>query len=129
MLFTTSFGCWSGWLLRPVSRLGVQVVGDGQTQGMELTSQGAGTYWYLPPECFNSGGGGAPPLITNKVRLPPFWQLAGGRAVAQTLCSIWLVRCRRSAELCSLGAERPVLAEKASTLITDRSRPRLGQHD
>lgn len=20
--------------------------------GMELTSQGAGTYWYLPPECF-----------------------------------------------------------------------------
>eukprot|EP00882_Tetradesmus_deserticola_P027718 GHRQ01030807.1.p1 GENE.GHRQ01030807.1~~GHRQ01030807.1.p1 ORF type:complete len:142 (+),score=51.80 GHRQ01030807.1:72-497(+) len=22
--------------------------------GMELTSQGAGTYWYLPPECFAS---------------------------------------------------------------------------
>jgi tousled-like kinase len=21
-------------------------------EGMELTSQGAGTYWYLPPECF-----------------------------------------------------------------------------
>jgi hypothetical protein len=20
---------------------------------MELTSQGAGTYWYLPPECFS----------------------------------------------------------------------------
>jgi serine/threonine protein kinase len=30
---------------------------------MELTSQGAGTYWYLPPECFDfggaAGGGGA----------------------------------------------------------------------
>jgi tousled-like kinase len=23
--------------------------------GMELTSQGAGTYWYLPPECFAQG--------------------------------------------------------------------------
>ncbi len=22
---------------------------------MELTSQGAGTYWYLPPECFEKG--------------------------------------------------------------------------
>jgi serine/threonine protein kinase len=30
----------------------VQVVEEGQTMGMELTSQGAGTYWYLPPECF-----------------------------------------------------------------------------
>jgi serine/threonine protein kinase len=29
-----------------------QVVEEGQTMGMELTSQGAGTYWYLPPECF-----------------------------------------------------------------------------
>jgi hypothetical protein len=34
--------------------------------GMELTSQGAGTYWYLPPECFETGGGTAP-RISNKV--------------------------------------------------------------
>jgi len=33
-----------------------KVVEDGNTQGMELTSQGAGTYWYLPPECFEFGG-------------------------------------------------------------------------
>jgi hypothetical protein len=33
------------------------------SQGMELTSQGAGTYWYLPPECFEAN-----PLITSKVR-------------------------------------------------------------
>lgn len=32
----------------------MQVVEDGQTMGMELTSQGAGTYWYLPPECFQT---------------------------------------------------------------------------
>ena len=46
-----------------------KVVDEGQTQGMELTSQGAGTYWYLPPECFvvRPQGGGAP-MISNKVR-------------------------------------------------------------
>uniref|UniRef100_A0A671WG96 non-specific serine/threonine protein kinase n=1 Tax=Sparus aurata TaxID=8175 RepID=A0A671WG96_SPAAU len=33
--------------------------------GMELTSQGAGTYWYLPPECFVVGK--EPPKISNKV--------------------------------------------------------------
>ena len=32
---------------------------------MELTSQGAGTYWYLPPECFVVGD--APPQISSKV--------------------------------------------------------------
>jgi len=38
-----------------------KVVDDGCTQaGVELTSAGAGTYWYLPPECFAAfGGGGA----------------------------------------------------------------------
>ena len=39
--------------------------GDGATS-ISLTSQGAGTYWYLPPECFETGGA-APPLITSKV--------------------------------------------------------------
>lgn len=33
--------------------------------GMELTSQGAGTYWYLPPECFETGP--SPPRISSKV--------------------------------------------------------------
>uniref|UniRef100_A0A5S6QP99 Protein kinase domain-containing protein n=1 Tax=Trichuris muris TaxID=70415 RepID=A0A5S6QP99_TRIMR len=32
--------------------------------GMELTSQGAGTYWYLPPECFDTS---RPPKICSKV--------------------------------------------------------------
>jgi tousled-like kinase len=35
---------------------------------MELTSQGAGTMWYLPPECFASKGPGNPgPRISTKV--------------------------------------------------------------
>ena len=37
---------------------------DSQSAGtsMELTSQGAGTYWYLPPECFEEN-----PRISTKV--------------------------------------------------------------
>uniref|UniRef100_F7A0P7 Serine/threonine-protein kinase tousled-like 1-B n=1 Tax=Ciona intestinalis TaxID=7719 RepID=F7A0P7_CIOIN len=35
--------------------------------GMDLTSQGSGTFWYLPPECFVRGPGGKPPKIDNKV--------------------------------------------------------------
>ncbi|KAK9123001.1 hypothetical protein Sjap_012603 [Stephania japonica] len=37
---------------------------DVGSQGMELTSQGAGTYWYLPPECFEIS---KIPLISSKV--------------------------------------------------------------
>eukprot|EP01138_Halocafeteria_seosinensis_P006290 gb/GECG01006431.1/.p1 GENE.gb/GECG01006431.1/~~gb/GECG01006431.1/.p1 ORF type:complete len:499 (+),score=59.41 gb/GECG01006431.1/:1-1497(+) len=40
--------------------------GDGgDASSMELTSQGAGTYWYLPPECFHVGS--SPPRISDKV--------------------------------------------------------------
>jgi len=38
----------------------------GQGGEMELTSQGAGTYWYLPPECFVFDGKTAP-TISSKV--------------------------------------------------------------
>ncbi|CAD5217033.1 unnamed protein product [Bursaphelenchus okinawaensis] len=34
---------------------------------IELTSQGAGTYWYLPPETFQHFSHGAAPRISNKV--------------------------------------------------------------
>ena len=36
----------------------------GGSDGLELTSQGAGTYWYLPPECFQTG---VTPKISSKV--------------------------------------------------------------
>jgi serine/threonine protein kinase len=45
-----------------------KVVEEGGTMGMELTSQGAGTYWYLPPECFELSAQGQAPRISNKVR-------------------------------------------------------------
>jgi tousled-like kinase len=35
-----------------------------EEESIELTSQGAGTYWYLPPECFDVGG---TPKISPKV--------------------------------------------------------------
>jgi tousled-like kinase len=40
------------------------VAEDKAADGIELTSQGAGTYWYLPPECFDFR---STPKITSKV--------------------------------------------------------------
>ena len=42
-----------------------KIMEEDQSTSMELTSQGAGTYWYLPPECFEVGS--HPPTISNKV--------------------------------------------------------------
>lgn len=51
--------------------------------GMDLTSQGAGTYWYLPPECFETGR--EPPKISSKVDIWSvgiiFFQCLYGRKV------------------------------------------------
>eukprot|EP00656_Telonema_subtile_P016423 TRINITY_DN18673_c0_g1_i1.p1 TRINITY_DN18673_c0_g1~~TRINITY_DN18673_c0_g1_i1.p1 ORF type:complete len:682 (+),score=214.60 TRINITY_DN18673_c0_g1_i1:156-2201(+) len=42
-----------------------KIMDDDNMHDMELTSQGAGTYWYLPPECFEKGSN--PPRISTKV--------------------------------------------------------------
>ncbi|XP_048233945.1 serine/threonine-protein kinase TOUSLED isoform X2 [Ricinus communis] len=56
------------------------VENDVGSQGMELTSQGAGTYWYLPPECFELS---KTPLISSKVDVWSagvlFYQMLFGR--------------------------------------------------
>jgi tousled-like kinase len=46
---------------------GLSKIIDESNEGtsMELTSQGAGTYWYLPPECFAKGS--EAPRISSKV--------------------------------------------------------------
>ncbi|XWS71367.1 hypothetical protein CRYUN_Cryun03dG0132700 [Craigia yunnanensis] len=53
---------------------------DVGSQGMELTSKGAGTYWYLPPECFELS---RTPLISSKVDVWSagvlFYQMLFGR--------------------------------------------------
>ncbi|KAF6017306.1 TLK2 [Bugula neritina] len=52
-----------------ITDFGLSKIMEGDTycpdSGMDLTSQGAGTYWYLPPECFVVGK--QPPKISSKV--------------------------------------------------------------
>lgn len=52
-----------------ITDFGLSKIMEGETyspeSGMDLTSQGAGTYWYLPPECFVLGKN--PPKISSKV--------------------------------------------------------------
>ena len=40
-----------------------KIIENEHASSLELTSQGAGTYWYLPPECFQM----PPPPISSKV--------------------------------------------------------------
>lgn len=42
-----------------------KIMEDTAATSMELTSQGAGTYWYLPPECFETGP--TRPKVSSKV--------------------------------------------------------------
>jgi len=44
-----------------------KVVHEGVGESIDLTSQGAGTYWYLPPECFAEACNTEPTKISNKV--------------------------------------------------------------
>lgn len=50
-----------------ITDFGLSKIVDDSSDGhsLELTSQGAGTYWYLPPECFVMGS--TPPRISSKV--------------------------------------------------------------
>ena len=47
-----------------ITDFGLSKIMDSDASDMELTSQGAGTYWYLPPECFETAG---VPKISTKV--------------------------------------------------------------
>ena len=60
-----------------------KVVEEGQTRGLELTSQGAGTYYYLPPECFQLGP--RPPLISSKALPTPAHQDVGKHTRSQDM--------------------------------------------
>src|SRR6185369_8656001 len=45
-----------------ISDFGLCKVLDPEASRIELTSQGVGTYWYLPPECFQMND--QPPMIS-----------------------------------------------------------------
>ena len=48
-----------------ITDFGLSKVMDSSKTNLELTSQGVGTYWYQPPECFETGS--RPPKISGKV--------------------------------------------------------------
>lgn len=48
-----------------ISDFGLAKIMEDNTEKIELTSQGVGTYWYLPPECFDTSKN--PPGISSKV--------------------------------------------------------------
>jgi len=48
-----------------ITDFGLSKIMEEDQKSMDLTSQGAGTYWYLPPECFEIGK--TPPKISSKV--------------------------------------------------------------
>jgi len=49
-----------------ITDFGLSKIMEENQDALELTSQGAGTYWYLPPECFDLEGKD-PPKISSKV--------------------------------------------------------------
>mmetsp|Transcript_12316 Transcript_12316/g.17036 ORF Transcript_12316/g.17036 Transcript_12316/m.17036 type:complete len:772 (+) Transcript_12316:1461-3776(+) len=49
-----------------ITDFGLSKIMEENQESLELTSQGAGTYWYLPPECFETGKD-SPPKISQKV--------------------------------------------------------------
>jgi tousled-like kinase len=63
-----------------ITDFGLSKVMEENSADIQLTSQGAGTYWYLPPECFETG---ATPRISSKVDVWSagviFYQLLYGR--------------------------------------------------
>ena len=65
---TTSVSAHTPPLLPHPAAARSQIVEDGSADGdIELTSQGTGTYWYLPPECFRIHQPGSGPRISSKV--------------------------------------------------------------
>ena len=72
--------------------------------GMDLTSQGAGTYWYLPPECFVVGK--HPPKISSKVDV---WSL--GVIFYQCLYGKKVRGATQDLITCKIISQFPVLME------------------
>jgi tousled-like kinase len=98
-----------------ITDFGLSKIVDGAASGdgdIELTSQGTGTYWYLPPECFRIHQPGSGPRISSKVDV---WSLGviyyqmlyGRRPYGEGLSQEQLLR-----ENTMLRAAKPVFPEK-----------------
>lgn len=93
---------------------------------MELTSQGAGTYWYLPPECFAKGHEQA--RISSKVDVWSagviFYQMLYGfrpYGEGKTQEHVWTENLIRDASLVEFpsGKDAPKVSEDAKEVIRE----------
>jgi tousled-like kinase len=105
-----------------------KIMEEDQTQ-MELTSQGAGTYWYLPPECFESG---SVPKISSKVDVWSagvilYQMLYGKKPFGNNLSQQRILSENIISKAASQGIEfpaKPVASNEAKVFITKCLNPR-----
>lgn len=95
--------------------------GPSDNPSIDLTSQGSGTYWYLPPECFDTS---TTPRISNKVDVWAlgviFFQMLFGRrpfAEGESQRRIWQERLIVSAARSLTFPDTPRLSEDAKDFI------------
>lgn len=105
-----------------LSKIISQSRGPSDNPSIELTSQGTGTYWYQPPECFVTN---TTPLISNKVDVwsvgVMFFQMLFGRrpfAEGQSQREIWQQKLIISSARTLKFPELPKVSDEARDLIT-----------
>eukprot|EP00796_Vickermania_ingenoplastis_P009711 gene9711-6807_t len=98
----------------------IKTAGQSDNPSIELTSQGTGTYWYQPPECFMST-----PLISNKVDVWSvgviFYQMLYGRrpfAEGRSQKDIWHNKLILSSARSLTFPETPKVSDEARELIS-----------
>lgn len=97
--------------------------GNAIDPSIELTSQGTGTYWYLPPECFETNGI-TPPKISSKVDIWAagiiFYQLLYGKrpfAEGESQKRIWQDKLIVSAARTFEFPAEPKISESTKEII------------
>ncbi|EPY30996.1 tousled-like kinase [Strigomonas culicis] len=95
--------------------------GPSDNPSIELTSQGTGTYWYLPPECFDTA---STPRISNKVDVWSigviFYQMLFGRrpfAEGESQRKIWQEKLIVSSARNLNFPDTPKVSHDAKSLI------------
>lgn len=95
--------------------------GPSDNPSIDLTSQGSGTYWYLPPECFETA---STPRISNKVDVWSlgviFYQMLFGRrpfAEGESQRRIWHERLIVTAARTLTFPENPKVSEESKDFI------------
>ncbi|AIO00856.1 serine/threonine protein kinase, putative [Leishmania panamensis] len=101
--------------------IGATREGPSDNPSIELTSQGTGTYWYLPPECFETA---STPRISNKVDIWSagviFYQMLFGRrpfAEGESQRRIWQEKLIIQSARTLHFPDAPKVSEEAKDVI------------